>query len=228
MRSIVWTGAEFKFDEKLFLNKLLHCQKDDEIYERALELVEEAKPYLKPAFAIKEVEIQEVKHEGIVIDGCFFNSKIIANRLKAQKNIFVFISTCGREINERLDSTDDALDKFLLDQIAYAAYLQAMNELYAQSADALNIGHQILLCPGSVIDWSIADVKKIFVLMEGLYQKIDVNVMESGLINPLKSGSGFFYDSNEEFESCAICPRPNCPSRIKEFDSDLHDQMTNL
>jgi hypothetical protein len=64
--------------------------------------------------------------------------------------------------------------------------------------------------------------------MDGLYQGLDVSVLSSGLIDPLKSTSGIFYASDEEFESCAICPRGNCETRQMPFDEDLHDRMVNL
>lgn len=227
MKEMLCNGLSYKFIEAELLGRL-HCEKSDDIYLRALELIKDAIPLLHPAFVIKEFGIDEIKKDGIIINGLFFHSKIVAKKLKDEKSVYVYIATSGRSISEYIDLFDDVLDKYILDQISYLAYLQAMNMMSEKIETEFKIDRHIRLCPGSIIDWSIADVKNIFKLMEGLYQKIDVNVLESGLINPLKSTSGIFYPTYEEFESCAICPRANCENRKMDFDEDLHAQMISI
>ena len=227
MNEIVCTELSYTFVKEDLL-KRLHCEEDDEIYGRASELIEDAKSALRPAFAIKKFYIDEIRNDGIYIQGNFFKSKIVANKLKEEKDVYVYIATCGRRINTLIDGTDDELDKYIYDQLSYLAYLQAMEKMSAAVEDCFGIKRHIRLCPGSIIDWSIGDVCKIFTLMEGLYQQIDVNVLDSGLINPLKSTSGMFYPTEEEFDSCAICPRANCENRKMPFDEELHDKMVNL
>jgi len=228
MRELLNNKIEFICDLEALCMRL-HCEDmESELFIRAMELLEEARPLLKPAFAIKELSLGLASENGIAIDDQFFNSKIVANKLKNEKNAFSYIATCGREISKYIENTEDALDQYILDQIAYLAYLQAMNQMTQESESKLGIKRQIRLCPGSIIDWSVADVKKIFALMDGLYQNLDVSVLSSGLIDPLKSTSGVFYASDEEFESCAICPRANCETRQMEFNEELHDKMVNL
>lgn len=224
MRELLCNDLRYEFVEEDLLERL-HCGENDEIYLRARELLDKAIPLLHPAFVVKEFPVDEIRKDGVVVNGVFFNSRITAKKLNGEKTVFVYIATCGRKINEYIDSLTDVLDKYILDQVAYLAYLQAMEIMSLKVESTFKIERHIRLCPGSIIDWSIADVKKIFVLMEGLYQKIDVNVLESGLINPLKSTSGLFYETLEEFESCAICPRANCENRRMDFDEDLQAQM---
>ena len=228
MRELFCNEIDFVCDEKVLLERL-HCEDTDaEPFVRALELLEEARPYLNPAFAVKEFAIERHQTEGITVKGCFFNSKIVANKLQSEKNVFAYIATCGRQICEFIKTKEDILDEYLLDQIAYLSYLQAMEKMSLEIENLFGIEKHIRLCPGSVIDWSVADVKKIFTLMDGLYQDLDVSVMPSGLIDPLKSTSGLFYPTDEEFESCEICPRAVCENRKAPFDGDLHDEMVNL
>lgn len=227
MKEIVRTGLEYEFNRNDML-KRLHCTENDEPYERAKALADDAKAALRPAFAIKEFTVDEVRKDGVVIGGRPFHSRIVAEKLKNEKNVYVYIATCGRKINELIDAADDALDKYILDQFAYLAYLQAMEQMSVTVEEQFGIARHIRLCPGSIIDWSIGEVCEIFTLMEGLYQRLDVNVLESGLINPLKSTSGMFYPTEEEFESCAICPRANCENRKMPFNEELHDKMVNL
>ena len=228
MRELFCNEIEFVFDEKALLERL-HCEDtDDEPYTRALELLEEAQPHLKPAFAVREFHVGTIKPDGVSINDCFFKSKIVAKKLENENTVFAYIATSGRKICDYIKQHDDLLDQYLLDQIAYLAYLQAMDKMTREVENFFGIERQIRMCPGSIIDWSVEDVKKIFVLMEGLYQKLDVSVLPSGLIDPLKSTSGLFFNSAEEFESCEICPRSVCESRKAPFDGDLHDKMVNL
>lgn len=228
MRELFCNEIEFVYDEKALLERL-HCEDTEaEPFVRALELLEEARPYLKPAFAVKEFTIEQHQPEGITVNGCFFNSKIVAKKLQNEKTVFAYIATSGRRICEFIKKYDDILDEYLLDQIAYLSYLQAMEKMSLEIENLFGIEKHIRLCPGSVIDWSVGDVKKIFVLMDGLYQDLDVSVLPSGLIEPLKSTSGLFYATDEEFASCEICPRAVCETRTAPFNGDLHDEMVNL
>ena len=121
----------------------------------------------------------------------------------------------------------DLLDKYLLGEVAYLAYVRAMQALSEDTERVLGIERYVQLCPGSVYDWSVSDVKDIFALMDGLYQKLNVRVLDSGMIEPIKSVSGIFYATEEEFASCAICPRANCDNRVMEYDEELHHQLVN-
>lgn len=228
MRELLNNKIEYICDLEALRMRLHSEDMESEIFIRALELLEEARPLLKPAFAIKEVSVGQTEKNGITIGGQFFNSKIVAKKLKDETNVFSYIATCGREISQFIENTTDAIDQYILDQIAYLAYLEAMNQMTLAAENQFGIKRQIRLCPGSIIDWSVADVIKIFALMDGLYQDLDVSVLSSGLIDPLKSTSGIFYASEEEFESCAICSRVNCETRQMEYYEDLHDKMVNL
>lgn len=228
MRELFCNEIDFVYDEKALLERL-HCEDTEaEPFVRALELLEEARPYLKPAFAVKEFSIEAHQPEGITVNGCFFKSKIVAKKLEKETNVFAYIATSGRKICEFIKKYDDILDEYILDQIAYISYLQAMDKMSLEIENQFGIEKHIRLCPGSVIDWGVEDVKNIFILMEGLYQDLDVSVMSSGLIDPLKSTSGLFYATDEEFASCEICPRSVCESRTAPFDGDLHDEMVNM
>lgn len=227
LRELVRSDLEYHFDSDALL-KRLHCTAEDEPFTRAMEIVPNSVKFMRPAYAVREFAVDGIEKNGVKIGGCFFNSKITAEKLKDQKTVFVYIATCGKKVNDIIEKTEDVLDKYILDQAAYLAYLQAMNQMSAHIEEAFGIKRQIRLCPGSIIDWSIIDVKKIFTLMDGLYQQLDVEVLQSGLIDPLKSTSGLFYSSEDEFESCAVCPRANCENRTMPFNEELHEKMVNL
>ncbi|MDL2253164.1 hypothetical protein LJC49_03735 [Ruminococcaceae bacterium OttesenSCG-928-I18] len=229
MRELVVTNLPFTCPRGE-LAKKLHTQKCDELYEQAMDILQEVEDHIHPCYLVKEFRVDTVDRDGFVIDGCRFSSKIAAHKLNGAQSVLLFIASCGAEIGKILDETEDELDRYILDQISYLAYLEANKRLIEAVHRQWGIDQFIRLCPGSVIDWSVGDVCLFFKLLEGkgLYEQLGVRVLESGLIDPLKSSSGLFHVTEEEFESCSICPRQNCEGRREAFDLELHDQMVRL
>jgi hypothetical protein len=195
---------------------------------RSQELIEEALRILQPAYLIRRFPIESITDSGVVIGGQSFRSRIVANKLQGHDYTWMYIATSGKEISEYLETVEDPLDKYILDQIAYFGCVQAMEEMTQAIDTQLGIARHIKLSPGSIIDWSVEEVKKFFLLLEGDYQKLGVRVLDSGLIDPLKSVSGVLVAAEEEFESCDICERANCPNRKTPFDEEKYSQMINL
>lgn len=227
-RELIRTSTPFVVQEDAIIGRL-HCEDtSDEVYERCMELLEKPENQPSGGFIVREYPIDGFDSEGFTVGGERFRSKISAELLKDRESVFVYIATCGRSISEQIDRTEDPLDAYILDQIAYLAYLQASDQMSAALEDEYGIERHVRLCPGSIIDWSVGDVKRLFPLLDGLYQQLDLHVLSSGLIDPLKSTSGMLYATEEEFESCSICPRANCENRKTPFDPELHETMSNL
>jgi len=216
----------FVFDEKI-MQGLLHCAGNSRPYLRCLALLEQARPLLAPAFAVRRFSAGDLTDEGIRIGGVSFCGKVLADKLKQAENIYAYFATCGRDIARLIQKTANYLDRYLLDQLAYMAYLQAMDQLAIQAESVFGVKRLTRLCAGSVVDWNVDEIKKIFILLDGLYQVLGAEVWDSGLIYPLKSTAGFFYDTDMAFESCTICPMLACETRRAPFDQTRWVQMTN-
>lgn len=227
MREIFRDDIKFTLDEEDILRRL-HCERDDEPFERFTEMSGDILPLCRPAFIIREVPIESAEHDGFTSGGQFFGSRIASHKLKDCKTAFVYAATCGRAISDYVESLEDELDAYIADQAAYMAYRCAMQAMSAAVESEWGIDKYVMLCPGSIIDWSVGDVRKIFTLLDGLTQRAGLRVLDSGMIDPLKSTSGFIYPTNEEFESCEICPRASCPNRRAPFNEDKHEEMQNL
>ena len=226
-REMLRSDIEFVLDEEALLGRL-HCDRDDEPFVRALELLDEARPLMRPAYAVREVSIDETGPTSFSAGGQRFHSKIASLKLKDQSSAFVYLATSGREIADYVVGIEDDLDNYLADTLAYMCYLRGIEAMSADLDREWGIQRYVSLCPGSIIDWSVGDVRKIFTLMGDLSERLGARVLDSGMIDPIKSTSGFFYPSEEDFESCAICPRANCPNRKAPFDEEMHNEMANL
>ena len=73
--------------------------------------------------------------------------------------------------------------------------------------------------PGSIKDWSTIEVNKIYNLLKNPIN-LGISVLESGMINPVRSVSGFMFLSESEFHNCILCRKVDCPNRRAEFDEE--------
>lgn len=209
------------------LAKRLHAEPDTFTYLRASELIEEAMPVLKPAYLIKRFPVEEKTPRGIIIAGQKFRSRIMAEKLQGHPYAWIYITTSGREIADYTAKVDDLFDNYLLDEIAFFGTLYAQEVMLHEINDAFGICNYIKLSPGTVPDWSVEDVKKFFKLLDGEYQKLNVKVLDSGLIDPLKSTSGIVFPTEDNFKECNICNQANCPNREAAFIPDVYNEIMN-
>jgi hypothetical protein len=61
----------------------------------------------------------------------------------------------------------------------------------------------------------------LFRLLGDTERAIGVRLSEDLTMLPRKSLSGTLLPSEELFESCLLCPRAQCPSRLLPYDRDL-------
>lgn len=210
------------------LIKLLKTNKSTSIARDALLIANRVRDIIKPKFILKKANIDKVNSDGVVINYNKFKSKILANKLKNQSNVFAFIITGGKEIALYMNSVSDFFENYILDQIAYMGYLSALNSMQETLENNFNVKKYITLAPGSLADWDVGEVLKIFKLIGNDYTKIGVKVLDSGMVDPIKSTSGILFESDDSFYSCEICMRINCPNRESEFCEEKYTEMINL
>ncbi|NLL36281.1 MAG: hypothetical protein GX256_02020 [Fretibacterium sp.] len=215
---------KFVLNESALLERL-HCEPDSDTFARALELADSVKDLIHPGFAVKKLALDGVDEKGVRVGDIFFESRIVAKKLKGESSVFAYVATCGRELSDRIEGTEDLPDRHLLGEIAYQAYLSVMEVMTLDVERTFGIERKIYLRPGSIRDWKVTEIRKIFTLLGRLCDDLDVRVLDNGMIVPLKSTSGIFYASDEEFSSCALCPRAHCELRTMPFDEELHSEM---
>lgn len=224
---IIETNINFKFDEKLFF-KLLNIKKSAPVANTALKIANDIECLPRPKYILKKLSIDNVDYYGVTIASNRFRSKILAHQLQGKSTVFAFIATCGKEIFNYAKHAANYLENYIIDQVAYMAYLTALEHMQKTLEENFKIRKYTSLTPGSLLDWNVEEVKKVFSLFDGAYNKIGVDVLDSGLINPLKSTSGLLFKSNEVFHSCSICMKINCPNRRSEFDEKEYNKAINI
>ncbi len=227
MREMLKRDIAFEIPKETLLQRL-HAKDGSEVQKRALALSEQLNGISRPAYLVRQVQLQNVYREGFEIEGVRFCSKIAASKLADEPRVFVYIATAGEEISECIAQAQTPLDEYITDQIAYTAYMKANTEMLADFAADFEVDKHIRLGPGSVRDWSVEEIKKLFSLLDGADERLGVKVLPSGLMNPIKSTCGLLVQTQEEFESCAICPRQECEGRRCDFDLEMYEQMEML
>lgn len=227
MMEYVRKDVPFQATDELLCDRL-HTELASEIFERAALLRQEVASVIRPAYIMKEVRVGRKSRNGIELGGQFFGSRIAASKIAADSRVVVYIATCGREAAELLAATDDPFDNYVLDTLAHIGCNNARDDMLRSLSARFGIKKYISLAPGSVIDWNVAEVCKFFEITDGLHQPLGIRVLESGLIDPLKSVSGIFVESDEKFETCDLCMIPDCPSRRSPFDEEKYNEALSL
>jgi hypothetical protein len=85
-------------------------------------------------------------------------------------------------------------------------------------------GHVASMNPGALPDWPLPQQRPFFVLLGAAAPAIGVTLNSSHLMTPNKSISGLFFPSAEDWASCLLCQRLDCPNRRAAYDPALWQQ----
>lgn len=161
----------------------------------------------------------------LLIENAKFNlGPIIYRDVKDVSEIFVFVCTIGKYIEERthkLFFEGDSLTAFILDRIA-SELVESTADLLEQKiiSDFLKEGYNLSnrYSPG-YCGWSVSEQKKLFSLMPDKF--CGVELTESSLMIPIKSISGIYgADLNliRKDYHCEICDDEFCYKRKLKKD----------
>ena len=76
--------------------------------------------------------------------------------------------------------------------------------------------------PGSLTDWPLENQAALFSILGNATETIGVRLTDKMVIRPLKSISGIYFVSEEDFVNCSLCPRLDCTSRRAKYDAGLY------
>lgn len=210
---------EVGFDE--FLDKI-KLNKDYKDIEKIREFLSRANQIGKPKAMYREVYIDERGQEYVVVEDQRFESKILSVNLQDVHKVILYVITCGKELEKWAEQKDgDMLEKYWLSMVQEAVLEKAIDYIKKEINEKYLPGSSSVMNPGSLIDWSITEQKKLFALLGDLEGEIGVRLTESSLMLPKKSVSGLIYPTAKDFENCQVCPRENCPSRSAPYDPEL-------
>jgi len=192
-------------------------------------LVDEAQRLANPkaAYLISGILARtddEVLLEGQDSSPVRFTSRVLRVNLDPVHRLFPYLVTAGSELDAWARSDPDLLTRFYADQIQEHALHRALHQLTDRLREVYGTGSLASQSPGSLADWPLDQQIPLFKLFGGSAGAIGVQLQPSLLMTPSKTVSGVFYESENGFASCQLCPRPNCPNRRLPYDPELFDE----
>jgi hypothetical protein len=149
---------------------------------------------------------------------------VLCVNLSEVHRVFPYLATCGVELAERRASEDDILRQFWADAIMEAALQSAVQAFAADLSARFGAGKLAAMNPGSLPDWPLSQQAPFFELLGPGARRTGVTLSETMLMQPAKSVSGLFFETESGFVNCQLCPRRACPNRRADYDRDLSDK----
>jgi len=186
------------------------------------DLIGEAETLASPKAYIKPAEIEEIGEDYAVMNGIRFTSVLLADKLAPMhasgEKVYFHLSTCGMELHEWAVNNDDILLRGVAEDICLAYLGIAASAMRAYIEENFYPGrHFSSMNPGSLAAWDIRGQIPTFELLGEGAEKCGVSLGQSMLMTPFKSGSGVYFPTEHDFESCMFCDKLDCPNRRAEY-----------
>ncbi|MBN2390423.1 MAG: vitamin B12 dependent methionine synthase [Anaerolineae bacterium] len=192
-------------------------------------LADEAQELARPKALYKVAFIDARDDDTVVIDGMKFTSRVLSVNLEPVYRVFPYVVTCGVELDAWAHAQEDMLYQYWADLIKEMALREAVQTLNVQMTEQYGLGKMAAMSPGSLADWPLPQQRPLFTILGDVKGAIGVELSDSFLMTPNKTVSGLRFatgrqDWRDDFTSCQLCPRENCPGRRAPYDDTLYDR----
>lgn len=194
-------------------------QRDAEALER---LCAEAAALAQPKAAYRPAIVARRSEREILIDDVTLTSRVLSANLQDVHRVFLYLATCGTELDEWAHGLEDMVHQFWGEEIKAQALRAATRALNARIEADYRPGKTTVMNPGSLADWPLSQQRPFFQLMADAAHSLGVTLSDSCLMTPNKSVSGIRFATESGFESCQLCPMPDCPGRRAPYDAELY------
>ena len=190
------------------------------------DLLAEAEQIARPCAFMIPASVDHLAEDHAILSGLRFESTLLSKQLspllaKENPTVYAYTITCGQELHKWSQNQDDVLLQGVAEDITVRYLYMAASALREYvSENCFNGRHFSAMNPGSLNTWDITGQKPLFTLLGEGADRCGVQLTESMLMIPFKSGSGVYYESEHNFESCMFCDKLNCPNRRAEFQGN--------
>jgi hypothetical protein len=223
METVVLDRIEYRADMPS-LARRLRIAEDSADLEELKRLVVEAEQVARPKALYGLGYIEERGDEHVVVGGTTFHSRILRVNLAQAHRAFLYVATCGSELEGWARSLTDLVQRYWAEAIQEAALREASRALQQNLVARYRPGKTSTMSPGSLGEWPLGEQRALFGALGDVKGAIGVELSDSLLMIPAKSVSGIRFPTTESFESCQLCPRPDCPGRRAPYDRTLYDR----
>ena len=157
----------------------------------------------------------------VVVDGVTLTSRVLRVNLDRADRVFPFVATCGWELDGWVTEKGDPLERRVADVLSEVALYSALGALKERLREEYHLATISRMSPGSLEDWPLQEQRALFQLFDDTERAVGVRLTKDLMMLPRKSLSGILFASDELFESCLLCPKEECPTRLMPYDRDL-------
>ena len=227
-QNIILDKIPFLVDKNKLFQKL-RIEKDGEHASELQKIIDLVTPLIKPKAIYKVCDVDAIDDDRIKIGDAEFTSRVLRKNLKDVNNVFVFIATCGNELENLNIPKYDFLIEFWVQTIKEFALEISVTFLHEFIKKEFKLERLPSMSPGSGGGnvWHIEQQKQLFSLFGNTEKLIGVRLTDSCLMIPNKSVSGVSFTKGTDFISCQLCDRENCPTRKAPFNLALETEFAD-
>lgn len=151
-----------------------------------------------------------------------FRSRVLRLNLENAGRAFPFVATCGVELEDWTNSQTEAPRlgwARTVTGLALGFALKSLEELLAQQYQTGRLGK---MKPGSIPDWPLEQQRPLFALLGDVKAGVGVELRPDFFMRPIMTTSGIYFADPDGFEGCLLCPRRDCPGRVRPYDEGLY------
>jgi hypothetical protein len=196
-------------------------------------LIESARPLARPRALYRKATVRQRDAGAVVVTAsdqpsatARFESRALRASLDNVEQVYLYVATCGRELDSIPLRASDIFGQFCRDTIKEMALWAALVYLHEHLTETYGLQRLATMNPGSgeASVWPIEQQRELFGFLGDVETAVGVTLSESCLMVPNKSVSGIFFPSESGFESCQLCRRDPCSERRAPFDADLWER----
>jgi len=217
----VLDGIPFSLDAESVRKRLRIRGQSATVESMVGDLLEAALPVARPKAMYAVSRVDDRTENTVEIDGVRFTSKVLRVNLDKANRVFVYVTTCGRELDAITVPSTDLLRAYCLDTIKTMALGAAIRHLTDYLDRRYHPGRMSHMNPGSLGDWPVSQQAQLFSVLGDVEGAIGVTLTEGMAMVPTKSTSGICFPTEVRFESCQLCPMEKCIGRRAPYDPDL-------
>ncbi len=223
MQEVILDNISFRLDIGALL-MALHVREGNPYAETVKHLAREAERVARPKGLYGVAFVEAKGDDSVIVDGTTLTSRVLRVNLERSHRVFPYLATCGRELDDWSNSIVDRLHRYWADAIKEMALHSAIEALSEDLARRFRPGRTSTMSPGSLEDWPLEEQRALFTILGDTKRAIGVELTDTSVMVPTKSVSGIRFSTDEDFESCQLCPRENCPGRRSPYDAGLYER----
>jgi hypothetical protein len=160
----------------------------------------------------------------VQVDGITLTSRVLRVNVQNTHRLFPYAATCGTELEGWSVTMTDLLMSYWADAIKEMALRVATQALHDHLSGRFGLSSLSQMNPGSLPDWPLHEQRPLFALLGRPEEAIGIRLIDSLIMIPIKSVSGIYFASEQDFANCQLCPRPKCVSRRAPYDESLWEE----